>query len=91
MYKVILSDQAKRDYAFFVKSGNQKITKKIISLLKELEEHPFSGTGKPEQLKYALTGYWSRRINSEHRIVYRVDGEKVEVLVLTMRYHYYIG
>ena len=88
MYQVILSNQAKEDYAYFVNGGNMNAVKKIITLLKELEEHPFTGTGKPEALKYSLTGYWSRRINSEHRIVYKVNGQTVEVYVLTMRYHY---
>ena len=88
MYKVVLSDQARSDYAYFIKMGNDTIIRKIISLLKEIEEHPFTGTGKPEALKFDLSGYWSRRINSEHRIVYRVNGNTVEVYVLTMRYHY---
>lgn len=88
MYKITLSEQAQADYAYFIDSGNAAAVKKIVALLKELEEHPFTGTGKPEPLKYNLTGYWSRRINSEHRIVYRVQGETVEVYVLTMRYHY---
>lgn len=88
MYQIVLANQAKIDYAFFVQTGNQKVLKKIASLLAELREHPFTGTGKPEPLKYNLTGCWSRRINSEHRIVYRVNGQTVEVYVLTMRYHY---
>lgn len=88
MYKVSLSDQAKADYAYFVQSGNQQAVKKIATLIGELREHPFTGTGKPEPLKFNLTGYWSRRINSEHRIVYKVNGDEVEVYVLTMRYHY---
>lgn len=88
MYKVTLSEQAQEDYFYFVNSGNEAAIKKIVTLLKELEEHPFTGTGKPEPLKYNLTGYWSRRINTEHRIVYKVNGEVVEVYVLTMRYHY---
>lgn len=88
MYKVILSEHAQQDYTFFVKSGNVNAVKKIATLLKELEEHPFTGTGKPEALRFNLTGYWSRRITAEHRLVYRVNGQSVEVLVITMRYHY---
>ncbi len=88
MYRVVLSDQARADYAFFVRGGNRQILKKIAALIAELREHPFSGTGKPESLKYTLTGYWSRRINAEHRLIYRVNGDTVEVYVLTMRYHY---
>lgn len=51
-------------------------------------EHPYTGLGKPEALKYELSGYWSRRINSEHRIIYRVDDELITVFVLSMRYYY---
>ena len=88
MFKIVLSEQAKKDYAYFVNSGNINAVRKIVSLLKEMEEHPFSGTGKPEPLKFDLAGCWSRRINAEHRIVYRVDGDTIVVFVLTMRYHY---
>ena len=88
MYKVILSEQAQQDYVFFVRSVNTNAVKKIATLLKELEEHPFTGTGKPEALRFNLTGYWSRRITAEHRIIYKVNGQTVEVMVITMRYHY---
>ena len=88
MYTVSLSDRAKADYAYFRESGNLQILRKIVALIGELREHPFTGTGKPEPLKYDLTGCWSRRINSEHRLVYKVDGKTVEVFVLAMRYHY---
>ncbi len=62
---------------------------KITALLKDMAEHPYTGIGKPEPLKYELAGYWSRRINSEHRIVYSVHGDKLIVYVLSMRYHYH--
>ncbi len=88
MYRITLSNQAKSDYNYFVRSGNRQALKKIAGLLAELREHPFTGSGKPEALKYSLTGYWSRRINSEHRLVYKVNGDTIEVYVLTMRYHY---
>ena len=88
MYRLTLSEQAQADYVFFVKAGQVNVVKKIVALLKELEEHPYTGTGKPEPLKFNLSGCWSRRINSEHRIVYRVSEQRVEVLVLAMRYHY---
>ena len=61
---------------------------KITSLLEDIAMHPFTGIGKPEPLKYDLSGYWSRRINSEHRIVYRVHDDLIEVYVLSIRYHY---
>lgn len=53
-----------------------------------MSEHPYIGIGKPEALKYELAGYWSRRINSEHRIVYRVIEDVIEIEVLAIRYHY---
>lgn len=71
-YQLDFSNQAKNDIDFHKKLGNKAILKKIFVLLNELTEHPFEGTGKPETLKYNLTGYWSRRINQEHRLVYEV-------------------
>ena len=71
-YHLDFSNQAKNDIEFYKKSGSKVILKKILALLNELTEHPFEGTGKPEALKYNLTGDWSRRINQEHRLVYEV-------------------
>lgn len=88
MYKISLSEQAQEDYRYFVHGGNKVVLSKITALLKDIERHPFTGIGKPEPLKYALQGKWSRRINSEHRIVYEVREEIVMVYVLSMRYHY---
>lgn len=68
-YVLRFSDQAKDDIRIHKKSGNKSIVNKIIVLLDELSKHPFTGTGKPEPLKHSLTGYWSRRINREHRLV----------------------
>ena len=59
---------------------------KINGLIKECLRHPFEGTGKPEPLKGDLAGYWSRRIDREHRLVYRVSGSDLEIL--SCRYHY---
>jgi len=55
-------------------------------LIKDIQRTPFEGVGKPESLKHALSGYWSRRITEEHRIVYKIDGEAV--LIAQLRYHY---
>jgi len=60
--------------------------KKINSLIKEISRTPYEGTGKPEPLKFDLTGFWNRRIDQEHRLVYRVD--KTELHILACRYHY---
>ncbi len=62
--------------------------KKITDLLKDIAEYPYTGIGKLEPLKYELAGYWSRRIYSEHRIIYSVYDDIVTVYVLSMRYHY---
>jgi toxin YoeB len=88
MYRIELSEKAKKDYSYWVSSGNTGIIKKITELLEDIIKHPYTGKGKPERLKYSLSGKWSRRINSEHRIVYSVNDETIEVYILAMRYHY---
>ena len=65
---------------------NKKIYKRIISLIMDILRQPFSGIGKPETLKHELKGYWSRRINDEHRPVYKVDQESITIV--SCRYHY---
>ena len=67
--EIIFSNKAKKDLAFWSKSGNKSIIKKIAELLRAIKENPFEGIGKPEPLKYNLFGVWSRRINHEHRLV----------------------
>ena len=86
--EIIFLGQAEKDREYWKKSGNKAILNKITALLKDIAEHPYTGIGKPEPLKYELAGYWSRRINSEHRIVYSVDEEVVRVYVLSIRYYY---
>lgn len=85
-YHLDFSTQANNDIDFYKKSGNKAILKKILILLNELAEHPFEGTGKPESLKYEFSGYWSRRITQEHRLIYEVDGDRV--LILSAKGHY---
>lgn len=86
--EIVFLEQAEKDREYWEKTGNKVIMKRITALLKDISEHPYIGIGKPEPLKYELTGYWSRRINSEHRIIYSVNEEIVTVYVLAMRYHY---
>ena len=86
--EIIFSPKALEDIEYWKKSGNKAIMNKITLLLEEIAIHPFTGIGKPEPLKYDLSGYWSRRINSEHRIVYKVHDEIIEVYILSMRFHY---
>jgi len=68
--EIIYSDEAQKDIAYWKKSGNKVIQKKIQQLLIAIAENPFEGIGKPEALKHNLSGLWSRRINQEHRIIY---------------------
>ena len=65
---------------------DKKIYRKIIQLIKDIERSPFSGLGKPEPLKYELSGYWSRRINDEHRLVYKITD--TEIIIIACKYHY---
>ncbi len=83
--KYVFADQAWDDYLFWQKT-DKKILKRINSLIKEISRDPFGGTGKPEPLKHALAGYWSRRITEADRIVYKVEGRTLYIAQL--RYHY---
>jgi toxin YoeB len=85
-YHLDFLDKAKKDIDFFKTTGNKIVLKKLLILLKELAEHPFDGLGKPEQLKYSLGGFWSRRINYEYRLVYEVFEDKI--LIHSTRGHY---
>lgn len=88
MYRITLSEQARKEYLYFTQSGNKAILNKIKNLLENIAAHPYTGIGKPEPLKYELAGKWSRRINAEHRIVYSVHDDIIEVYIFSMRYHY---
>lgn len=88
MYRIIFTETAIAHYNAFVKSGDVKILKRIKLLLNDISQHPFTGIGKPEALKYSLAGMWSRRINREHRIIYTVDDNRIIVHILAMHSHY---
>jgi toxin YoeB len=83
--KIIFSEHAWEDYLYWQRS-DKKILRRINKLIKEIMRTPFQGTGKPEPLKHALSGYWSRRINDEHRIIYKVAEDAIYIAQL--RYHY---
>ena len=83
--KLIFSDNAWEDYLYWQKT-DKKILRRINTLIKEIKRNPFEGIGKPEPLKHALSGYWSRRINDEHRMVYKAGSESIHIAQL--RYHY---
>jgi toxin YoeB len=65
---------------------DKQVLKKINSLIKDIQRHPYEGLGKPEPLKYDLAGFWSRRIDREHRLVYQVVNQ--EILIYNCKYHY---
>jgi len=83
--KLIFSEQAWEEYLYWQKQ-DRKTLERINQLIREIEREPFSGIGKPELLKHALSGYWSRRITDEHRIVYKVREDTL--LIAQLRYHY---
>ena len=83
--KIVFSSQAWEDYLHWQQT-DRKLIKRINNLIKEVVRTPFEGTGKPEPLRHALGGYWSRRINDEHRLVYKVEGDSI--LIAQARYHY---
>ena len=85
--KLIFSDNARYDYLYW-QNTDKKTLKRINNLIKDIKRTPFEGLGKPEPLKYGLSGYWSRRINEEHRIIYKVELESDSVLLVQIRYHY---
>ena len=83
--KLIFSDHAWDDYLFWQKTDKQ-ILRRINNVIKDTMCNPFEGIGKPEPLKHALSGYWSRRITDEHRFIYKASENAIEIAQL--RYHY---
>ena len=83
--RLIFSDEAWADYLYWQKQ-DKRMLDRINKLIRETKRDPFNGIGKPEALKHALSGFWSRRLTDEHRMVYRVDGE--DLLIAQLRYHY---
>jgi toxin YoeB len=83
--RLIFAEQAWEDYLYWQKT-DPKILKRINQLIKDTIRDPFEGIGKPEPLKHALSGYWSRRINDEHRLVYSANDDAL--LIAQCRYHY---
>ena len=86
--ELILLESAIADRDYWKKTHNTAIMKRISLLLEDILLHPFTGIGKPEPLKGDLRGKWSRRINDEHRIIYKVSDNKVYVYVFSMHFHY---
>jgi toxin YoeB len=82
---IIFQDEAWEDYVYW-QQIDKKTLKKINSLIKAIHRDPFEGIGNPEPLKHNLSGYWSRRINLEHRVVYRITNKQIRIV--QCRYHY---
>ena len=83
--KLVFADKAWEDYLFW-QTQDRKMLMRVNDLIKETQRAPFEGIGKPEPLKHSLAGYWSRRINDEHRMVYKVESDAL--LLAMLRYHY---
>ena len=83
--KYVFVDESWEDYVYWQET-DKKMVLIINELLKDISRNPFSGLGKPEPLKYKYKGFWSRRINEEHRLIYQV--RENEVLIAKCRYHY---
>ena len=85
MMKITFTKNSWEDYISW-QTEDKRMLKKINELIKDIQRTPFDGKGKPEPLKYDLAGFWSRRIDREHRLVYQV--EKNEILIYSCRFHY---
>jgi toxin YoeB len=83
--KLIFSENAWEDYLFWQKTDG-KTVKRINELIRDIDRNKYQGIGKPEPLRHNLAGWWSRRIDSEHRIVYKIQDDSI--LVAQLRYHY---
>ena len=83
--RIIFTGISWEDYTSWQKE-DKKIIKKINELIKDIQRNPFEGKGKPEPLKFDLAGLWSRRIDREHRLVYKVEQD--EIPIYSCRYHY---
>lgn len=83
--KLTLSTNAWEQYLYW-QSSDRKVLKRINLLIKDIQREPYEGIGKPEPLKHGLSGYWSRRINDEQRIVYKYKDDGI--LIAQLRYHY---
>ncbi len=83
--RLTFADEAWEDYLYWQKQ-DRRMVERINKLIKEVQREPFSGLGKPEPLKHALAGFWSRRITDEHRMVYRVDNDTLQIAQLRLHY-----
>ena len=83
--KFVFTELSWEDYLFWQKNDKQKL-KRINEILKDISRNPYDGIGKPEPLKFNYAGFWSRRIDEEHRLIYRVDDDEIQIA--KCRFHY---
>jgi len=83
--KLVFSEHAWEEYLYWQRV-DRKLLKRINALIQDIQRSPYKGIGKPEPLKHALSGYWSRRINDEHRLVYKVANDSL--FIAQLRHHY---
>ena len=83
--RLVFSEHAWEDYLDWQRT-DRKILQRINTLIREIQRTPFQGIGKPEPLTHGMSGYWSRRITDEHRIIYKVEADSL--LIAQLRYHY---
>jgi len=74
-----------QDFIFWIENDKKK-AQRILELIKDIQRHPFTGIGKPEALKYSLQGFYSRRIDQEHRLIYKIEND--DLIIISCRYHY---
>lgn len=87
-YFIEIKETAQKEMKQIKKSGDKATIKKLELILIELENHPTTGTGKPEQLKHELSGYWSRRLNKKDRLIYQILEKEVIVVIVSALDHY---
>lgn len=85
--EIIYKDKALQDIKYWKKSGQKNIQERITKLIESIEINPNSGIGKPEQLKYELSGLWSREIDKRNRLIYEIT--ETNIHIISMRGHYF--
>jgi toxin YoeB len=86
--EVEFTNEALEHLKYFKKLNNPLLLKKIRQLIESIIQTPYTGIGKPEALKYNYTGFWSRRINQEHRLVYKISENKTSIIIYSLKGHY---
>jgi len=86
--EIRLIEESEKDLLYWQKKHNAKVLKRISELISAITENPKTGIGNPEQLRHQLSGYWSRRIDKENRIVYRIDEDNDTIWIISLKGHY---